>query len=634
MGKSGSHIFIERLRKNSELIEISEKINPVLEITEITDRISKQKNGGKALLFTNNGTGFPLLINSLGSAERIRIAFGGKDPDSIAGAIDSIAKQIAVSQPGLLNKIRMIPRLGKIGSLIPKKLNRRGICQEVVMEKPDLGKLPVLKCWPHDGGPFITLPLVHTKDPATGNPNLGMYRMQVFDSLTTGMHWHMHKTGARHFRACREAGQIMPVAVAIGGDPVYTYCATAPLPDGIDEYILAGYIRSKPVKLVKCLTQDMWVPEDADIIIEGYVDPEEDLALEGPFGDHTGFYSLADYYPKFHITCITHRKNAVYSATIVGIPPQEDAWIALATEKLFLPPIRLSIIPELHDMHMPETGVAHNIALFSIKRDYPGQGKKVLSSIWGAGQMMFNKFALVADQNTHLRDYKSLARDVCQRINPAKDLFFAEGPLDVLDHAAQTFAFGGKLGFDATGEKLQIPFSTENEILGVLASFRNTHPEIINVNSKLPGEGIPIIIMSFKKTRKGQARELAKDILGTFKEEYIPLWILVSDNVQVNDLYLVSWIVGNHIDPGRDTWVSSFPANGDLGILFMDATRKTKELDGFERDWPNPVLMDERTIRTIDKKWPSLNAGPLIKSPSVYYGQLRETGGAVAASDS
>jgi 4-hydroxy-3-polyprenylbenzoate decarboxylase len=585
MGKSGSHLFIDKLKKNSELIEVQAKISPELEITEVTDRFSKLDRGGKAILFTNNGSDFPVLTNGLGSMNRIKIAFGGKDPDSIAGAIDILAKDLTGSSPGFLNKIRMIPRIGRIGSLLPKKVSRKGLCQEVVMDKPDLGKLPVLKCWPHDGGPFITLPLVHTLDPQNGKPNLGMYRMHVFDNNTTGMHWHMHKTGARHYRAYKKAGKRMPVAVALGGDPVYTYCATAPLPDGIDEYILAGYIRNKPVKLVKCLTQELWVPDDADFIIEGYVDPEEELAIEGPFGDHTGFYSLADLYPRFHVTCITHRKNAVYPATIVGIPPQEDAWIAVATEKLFLPPIKLSIIPELVDMHMPEPGVAHNIALFSIKSEYPGQGKKVLSSMWGAGQMMFNKFGLVIGEEADLRDYKSIAREACQRINPARDLFFGEGPLDVLDHSARTFAYGGKLGFDATGEKHKLSFASEGSLLDRMASFRNTHPEIVNVNTSLLREDIPVIIISIRKSRPGQTAGLSRDIRNEFDQDFIPFWIFTDDNVRVDDMYMLSWIVGNHTDPSKDAWTEELEVdNTRSAILFIDATRKTSKLDGFERD--------------------------------------------------
>jgi len=629
MARSGLQTFIHKLRQNGQLLEIEAKIDPRLEVTEITDRISKQKNGGIAILFKNTGTSFPILINSLGSLNRIKIAFGGQDPDELAESMDKIAVGLMKSRPGLLNKMRLLPQLGRFSSWIPRKLNRKGSCQEHVMTVPDLGELPVLTCWPHDGGPFITLPLVHTMDPDSGSRNLGMYRMQVLDSKTTGMHWHMHKTGARHFRAYKKQGKRMPVAVALGGDPIYTYCATAPLPDGIDEYLLAGYIRKKPVKLVKCLTQEIWVPDDADIIVEGYVDTEEDLVLEGPFGDHTGFYSLADYYPRFHVTCITHKKQAVYPATIVGIPPQEDAWIAVATEKLFLPPIKMSMIPELADMHMPEPGVAHNLAVFSIHLEYPGQGKKVLNSIWGAGQMMFNKFAVVTGDDIDIRDYKDFARKACKRIDPAKDLLFAEGPLDVLDHAAQKFAIGGKLGFDATGSEKNPDLSSLEGILTQIASFRSIHPEIADVNTSLLKVDIPLVIISYRKQKQGHSRELAGELNFINEMENIPFWIFVDDSVSVNDIYQVVWIVGNHTDPSRDAWVSSNPDERGRAKLFIDATRKNKKYDRFTRDWPNPVLMDEDTINRVDSLWDSLDAGTIIQSPSRYYRTLEVEGDAV-----
>ncbi len=629
MASSGLQAFVKQLRKHGELIEIDKRIDPILQVTEITDRISKQKGGGKALLFTDTGTPFPILINALGSFKRLKMAFGGKDPDDIAQSMDQIASELLQNRPGLINKVRLLPQLGRLRSWIPRKSGKKGKCQEIVMSEPDLGKLPILTCWPHDGGPFITLPLVHTLDPDNGNRNLGMYRLQVLDSKSTGMHWHVHKTGARHYRAYKKNGEKMPVAVALGGDPVYTYCATAPLPEGIDEYLLAGFIRQRPVKLVKCLTQNIWVPDDADIIIEGFVDPEEQLVLEGPFGDHTGFYSLEDYYPRFQVTCITYKKQAVYPATIVGIPPQEDAWIAVATEKLFLPPIRMAIIPELADMHMPVPGVAHNLAIFSIHIDYPGQGKKVLNSIWGAGQMMFNKYALVTGSDLNIREYTSLMRDVCKRVDPAKDLFFAEGPLDVLDHAAQFFALGGKLGFDATGPERELDIPTEEVVLGQMAAFRSNHPEVSGVNTSLLQNSIPILVISFKKLKPNHSRELAVDLELHPDLENIPFCIFVDDSIRVDDIYQVAWIVGNHTDPSRDAWVSAMPGREGRRKLFIDATHKTKAYDGFSRDWPNPVLMNEKTIRQIDMIWDSLEIGPLITSPSMYYRPLEKKGDAV-----
>ena len=318
------------------------------------------------------------------------------------------------------------------------------------MSDPDMSKLPVLTCWPADGGPFVTLPAVHTVDPETGAPNVGMYRMQVFEKNLTGMHWHRHKTGANHYEKYKKAGKKMPVAVALGGDPVYTYAATAPMPENVDEYLLAGFLRKKSVKLVKCLTNDLYVPEDADFIIEGFVDPAEDFIWEGPFGDHTGFYSLADWYPRFHVTCITHKKDAVYPATIVGVPPQEDAYIGLATERIFLSPIRMAMVPELKDMTLPVAGVAHNFTVVKIEKNYPGQAVKVMHSLWGAGQMMFNKVLVVVDEEVDIHNHESIFKVFAERFQPDHSLQFSKGPLDVLDHSSSKFAFGSKLGIDLT----------------------------------------------------------------------------------------------------------------------------------------------------------------------------------------
>ena len=341
MPYSSLNDFILTLEKHGELLRVKQFVSPELEIAEITDRFSK--HNGPALLFENTGTGFPLLINAFGSEKRMCLALGIQNLDQVQTDIEDLFKKFVSPKNSMLDKLKMLPMLKELSSWMPKTVSRKGKCQQVVMETPDITKLPVLKCWPHDGGPFVTLPVVHTKDPNNATRNVGMYRMQVFGKDITGMHWHLHKNSARHYHEYKELGQRMPVSVTLGGDPVYTYAATAPLPDNFDEYILAGFLRKKKVTMVKCLTNDLLVPEDVDFVIEGYVDPLEDLISEGPFGDHTGFYSLEDMYPKFHITCITHREDAVYPATIVGIPPQEDAWIGKATERIFLGPIRLTL---------------------------------------------------------------------------------------------------------------------------------------------------------------------------------------------------------------------------------------------------------------------------------------------------
>ena len=443
--------FIARLEREGELQRVSVPVDPVYEIAEITDRMSKQPDGGKALLFEQTGTPFPVLTNMMGSDRRMAMALGVESLDELTRRLDDLLQQAVTPKNSLLDKLRMLPLLAEMSRWLPRTSSSRGECQQVVLqgEEASLDALPVLKCWPCDGGRFVTLPLVHTLDPETGIRNVGMYRLQLFDARTTGMHWHLHKTGARHYEGYRRAGRRMPVSVTLGGDPAYTYAATAPMPDNMDEYLLAGFLRRRPVKLVKCVTNDIYVPADCDFVIEGYVDPAEEKAVEGPFGDHTGFYSLEDRYPLFHVTALTRRWDAVYPATVVGIPPQEDACIAQATERIFLAPIRMALQPEVRDMTMPEAGTAHNIAVVSIDSRYAGQAVKVAQALWGAGQMMFNKYMLVVPAATDVRDTDALARLV-RNLDPLRDIVRSEGILDVLDHATATPGFGGKIALDAT----------------------------------------------------------------------------------------------------------------------------------------------------------------------------------------
>ena len=393
--------YIAKLEAAGELQRITARVDTCFEMAEIADRISKSEGGGKALLFENTGTEYPVLMNMMGSDRRMAMALGVESLDDIARRIDTLLKGVMSPKNGLVDKLRMLPLLQDVAKWFPRKVSGRGECQEVVWrgEDVDLTRLPILTSWGCDGGPFITLPMVCTLDPETGIPNMGMYRMQIFDSRTTGMHWHRHKTGARHYDGYKRAGRRMPVSVALGGDPAYTYAATAPMPDNMDEMLLAGMLRRKPVKLVKSLTNDIWVPADCDFVLEGYVDTAEELAVEGAFGDHTGFYSLTDLYPRFHVEAITSRRDAVYPATIVGVPPMEDAYIAKATERIFLAPIRLAVQPEVRDLYMPEEGTAHNIAIVSIAKRYLGQPNKVAQGLWGAGQMMFNKYLLITPES-------------------------------------------------------------------------------------------------------------------------------------------------------------------------------------------------------------------------------------------
>jgi 4-hydroxy-3-polyprenylbenzoate decarboxylase len=514
--------WMQALEKHGELRRIREEVSPELEITEITDRVSKmgargsashssspkeakqdgarQKYapGGPALLFENvkGHAGHKVLINQFGSERRMALALGVERLDEVAERITALMNVKAPE--GLMDKLKMLPQLGALASTFPKTVNAKdAACKEVVLREGfDLNEFPILKCWPHDGGRFITLPCVHTRDPRTGKRNIGMYRMQVYDGQTTGMHWQRQKVAAEHYRnALREAamrssetprsaavammaetaggaasipdgastggsaglpqvalgktkGSRMEVAVAIGTDPATTFSAIVPAPPEVEEFLIAGFLRGRPVEIVKCETVDLEVPAHAEIVLEGYVELGE-LRSEGPFGDHTGFYTLPDDYPVFHLTCITHRKNPIYAATIVGKPPMEDAWMGKAVERIFLPAMKMTI-PELVDIHLPVEAVFHNLMIVSIRKSYPGQARKVMNAIWSLGQAMFTKCIVVVDEDCDVQNIGEVVLRVANNIDPERDIEFTLGPVDSLDHASRLPNYGSKMGIDAT----------------------------------------------------------------------------------------------------------------------------------------------------------------------------------------
>ena len=435
--------FINHLREKKLLDEIEIEVDSDLEITEIADRVSKKN--GRALLFKNvKNSDYPVLINSLGSYERMNYGLEVEKLDDIAATIMDFMD--VTNYITLINKVKSIPKLARLAKVFPKKI-KNAPCQEVI-EEADLSKLPILKCWPKDGGRYITLPLVITVDPETNQQNVGMYRLQVYDKNTTGMHWHLHKDGREIYEKYRKLGIRMPVSVAIGCDPATIYAATAPLPKMIDEMIFAGFLRKSPVEIVKSITNDIYVPANAEFILEGYVDLDEER-LEGPFGDHTGYYSLEDMYPVFHIEKITRKKNPVYPTTIVGKPPMEDCYLGKATERIFLPLIKVQC-PEIIDINFPLEGVFHNCVIVSIKKAYPKHAHKIMNSLWGLGQMMYTKMIIVVDENIDPQDISTVAWKVFNNIDPKRDLVISEGPLDALDHASNTPFYGSRLGVDAT----------------------------------------------------------------------------------------------------------------------------------------------------------------------------------------
>ena len=476
--------WIAALERSGELKRIRAEADPILEVTEIADRISKSKGprrGGPALLFENL-TGHPgskLLINQFGSERRMQMALGVDSLDEIAGRIRELLNM--KSPEGLLEKLKMLPMLAEMGKFFPKVLPT-GVCKEVIKkDKVSLLDFPILKCWPQDGGRFITLPCVITRDPRSGKRNVGMYRMQVYDERTTGMHWQRQKVAAEHYRERLRMGAAvgsttadrnsavdimarssggstlaegdrpsgkMEVAVAIGTDPALTFSAIVPAPPEIEEFIIAGFLRQQPVELVRCETVDLEVPANAEIVLEGYVQLDE-LRPEGPFGDHTGFYTLEDDYPVFHLTCITHRKDPIYATTIVGKPPMEDAWMGKAVERIFLPLMKLTL-PEIVDVNLPVEGVFHNLMIVSIRKSYPGQARKVMHGIWSLGQAMFTKCIVVVDESVNVQDIGEVTLKALNNIDPERDIQFTLGPIDSLDHASRLPNYGSKMGIDAT----------------------------------------------------------------------------------------------------------------------------------------------------------------------------------------
>jgi 4-hydroxy-3-polyprenylbenzoate decarboxylase len=438
--------FIAVLDKERELARVAEEVSPNLEIAALTDRVSKSDGGGPALLFERpTGYDIPVAINLFGSLKRMCLALDVEKLDDLAHEIEELTTP---KMPGgVIDALKMLPMVNRLRDLMPKSV-REAPCQEIVRRDGTLDELPILTCWPEDGGRYITLPLVFTRDPETNVRNIGTYRMQVYDGRTTGMHWQRHKGGAQHYRVAERLGKRLDVSVALGPDPALAYSASAPMPEGLDELMLAGFLRRDRVELVKCITNGLEVPATAQIVLEGYVEPGE-RRREGPFGDHTGFYSHPDDYPVFHLTCITHRKNPVYLTTVVGIPPMEDYYLGMASERIFLPLIRKTL-PEIVDMHFPAAGIFHNIVLVSIDKRYPGHARKIMNAFWGLGQLMFSKTIIVVDKDVDVQNESEVAWIVGTHYDPERDIQFTKGPVDDLEDASDLAAYGSKMGIDAT----------------------------------------------------------------------------------------------------------------------------------------------------------------------------------------
>jgi 4-hydroxy-3-polyprenylbenzoate decarboxylase len=588
--------FVVSLENAGELQRIQSPVSRDLEITQITDLACKSRGGGKALLFENVvGSEFPVLTNAYGSERRICMALGVPDLDALGARL---RRFIQMEPPkSWRDAFRMLPMGMEALKFFPRKV-KNAPCQEVILtgDQIDLSRIPVLKCWPQDGGPFVTFPVVITRGLETSRRNAGMYRLQVYDRRTTGMHWHIHKDGSHYFQEYRRAGRRMPVAVAIGTDPAVTYSATAPLPRGIDEMMLAGFIRRKPVPMVPCVTVDLEVPAEAEFILEGYVDPQE-LRVEGPFGDHTGYYSLVGDYPVFHLTAITHRRSPIYFATIVGKPPMEDCYLARATERVFLPLLN-AVLPEVKDFWMPWEGVFHNATVVSIVKEYPGHARRIMSAMWGQGQMSFCKVVILVDHTVDLTKPATVLREVLDRLDLERDLTITEGILDVLDHSAPEPLHGGKLGIDATRRLEAESKRSEPRDIPPLPSPGSIQGALKEVSELLSDHHVPplkvrnpVILVSFKKPGGRSALDFRERLLEHSSLQSFSIIVLCDDFIDLKDYSTMLWKAFNNVDPKRDILIKS-------GRIVIDATRKGPE-DGHHREWPDDIVMDPQIVEQV-----------------------------------
>ena len=594
--------FLNKLDKAGELKYIPQPVSSSLEISKYTDMESKSKNGGKALFFKNvKESNFPVATNIFGSDKRICMAMEVDYLDMLA---EKVKKYLEIEPPKSIKQaLDMIPLALGASNFVPRTFKgKTPPCQEIVQKgsKVDLGIIPVLKCWPQDAGPFVTLPIVFTKSLHTGKQNAGMYRLQIFDKNTTGMHWHIHKDGSSYYNEYCSANKRMPVAVAIGADPATTYAATAPMPRGMDEMQLAGFIRKKPVVMTKCITNNIRVPAEAEFVLEGYVDPGE-LRVEGPFGDHTGYYSPADDYPVFHVTALTHRRQPVYNATLVGRPPMEDCYLAKVTERLFLPLLQ-TVLPEIIDMWFPWEGVFHNIVIVSMNKEYAGHAQKVMHGLWGMGQMSFCKVIVVVDKDIKPDNTSDVLKKVVSIFDIKTDITYSRGVLDVLDHSSPHKNFGNKIGIDLTerfpgepekrNQGCKNREGKENELTADLISSLLKHKipgevccrPLFKEYNALYGNSNRIIVISVDKGEYG-GKHFADILLNMDDLKSFNIFILFDKDIDLHDNSLILWKLFNNVDPRRD-----FAAEDNR--IVIDACRKGPA-DGYHREWPDELTFDE-----------------------------------------
>jgi len=605
MRVDGLSRYIETLATHDEVKKVAVACTPELEMCEVVHRLFSAGDDS-VILFANTGTRYPVAMNLYASEKRLMARMHAKSFEELQQRISSTFDTLTQPKKSFRSKWRTLSSLYAIAKLLPRRISRKAPCQEIIEREPDLSTLPILKSWPHDGGRFITLPMVITQDIETGARNVGMYRMQVLDARTAAMHWHIHKTGARHFAGYKAHKKRMPVAVALGGDPLLAYCATAPLPDGIDEFLFAGFLREREVQMVKGITIPLDVPAEADIIIEGYIDPEEAPFWEGPFGDHTGFYSLEDWYPKFHVTCITSRRDAVYPATIVGIPPMEDSIIARVTERIFEPLIKKTLIPELKALSLPTEGVAHNLALVHGLHPFAGSGEKIANALWSSGQLMFTKYVLRLPDTCAFTDHETILRLLLEV--KIQDLFFSRGPEDVLDHASEEVGFGSKLFIDTYYHQApDAPLHWTDQASHTLGG------RSLWVGNRL----LLQIIEDYSPFQKNDMQRILTECVTEVGA--MPRFVLlVNSNAPIEHPSLLLWFVLANTAPARDIWIAN---DGDDFSAIINA--RSKIGGAYLRPWPNIVASSQETIELVDKRWREYALGTeMPESPSRLYRKM------------
>jgi len=595
--------WIERLRTAGELHEVTAEVSDELEITEIVDRTTKE--GGPALLFSNvRGSQLPVLINQFGSDRRLAMAFGVDHIDEVGARIEALF-ELTRPPKGWRDKVGVLRTVRGLAKAVPPTYVKRAACQQIVHTGDDvnLDELPILRCWPEDGGPYITLPLVFTRD-RNGMRNVGMYRVQQYDQRTCGMHWQIHKDAADDWRHMPPSGRL-EVAVAIGTDPIVTYAASCPLPKDIDEMLFAGFARERSVPMVQCVSVDLQVPADAEVVLEGYIEQGE-LRTEGPFGDHTGYYSLADEYPVLHVTAVTHRRDPIWSATIVGVPPQEDLWMGKATERIFLPLLQM-VQHEVVDYDLPGEGVFHGCCIVAIQKRFPGHAKKAMHAIWGTALLSLTKTVIVVDEDVDVHDYAAVAARMREAWAPARDCLWSEGPIDVLDHAPTIMGMGGKLGIDATRKWASEGRDPELEHAAALAMSvdreafaRSMEARDVVAHRVVAEAGLAVVAID--KRRAQQGRDVLESLRDSGGGRGLRLVVVVDADIDITDLHEVAFRTFGNIDPVRDSLCPDVDDSSIARWLGIDATRKLAG-EGYTRDWPADIVMSERVKQLVDERW-------------------------------